>query len=270
MSGQHFHEFREFLLKHPDTFLVDDEKETVILTNYSDVKSHAPPELHFQPDVKIDPVETQTLLDFLAQCIEVKGPILVEQLFQIVSCNLPEAMWTNLFNTPTHLTSFLRLFSDSFHIQSNLVTLLQPPKISQKHINNPQLSNNVKEPKPKEIKEKVDLETTKNAKNLANNNNTATIIEKVEKPEKLEKPEVVPTGPRSISDRLKQPKLQQKMQNDAAAQKSLSPEPPASPASPTAQQIDEKIAKGVNFRLGEAPVQIVHDKVTHNRHSELK
>lgn len=117
VSGQHFHEFRDFLLKHLDAFFVDDQKETVMLTNYTAVRSHCPPELHFQPDVKIDPETTQTLLDFLAQCIEVKGPILVEQLFQIVSCNLPEEMWTNLFNTPAHLTSFLRLFSDSFHIQ---------------------------------------------------------------------------------------------------------------------------------------------------------
>ncbi|KAJ8954249.1 hypothetical protein NQ318_005845 [Aromia moschata] len=106
VSGQHFHEFREFLVKHPEAFTVDDEKETVILADFTTVKSHCPPELHFQPDVKIDPQETQTLLDFLAQCIEVKGPILVEQLFQIVSCNLPESMWSNLFNTPTHLTSF--------------------------------------------------------------------------------------------------------------------------------------------------------------------
>lgn len=63
-----------------------------------------------------------------------QGPILVEQLFQIVSCNLDENVWSNLFNNPTQLSSFLRLFSDSFHIQSNLVTLLQSPKISQKHI----------------------------------------------------------------------------------------------------------------------------------------
>lgn len=29
-------------------------------------------ELHFHPDAQIDPQETQTLLDFLAECIEVK------------------------------------------------------------------------------------------------------------------------------------------------------------------------------------------------------
>ncbi|CAH0549436.1 unnamed protein product [Brassicogethes aeneus] len=245
VSGQHFHEFREFLLKHSDSFTIDDEKETVVLSNYTDVKSHAPPELHFQPDVKIDPVETQTLLDFLAQCIEVKGPILVEQLFQIVSCNLPESLWSNLFNTPTHLTSFLRLFSESFHIQSNLVTLLQPPKISQKHINSPVVCLKVKE---------SDLEV-KNAKNLANNNN---IID-VDKSAEGLSPPVAQVSPRSISDRLKQPKLQQKLNE---AQKSLSPEPQP----PTRD-------RGVDFRLGkeEQPTPLEsRPKVTPNNNQSLK
>lgn len=117
VSGQHFHEFRDFLLKHPEQFQInDDETETVTLKNFNEIKATAQ-ELHFVPEISIDPDVTQALLDFLAQCIEVKGPILVEQLFQIVSCNLPESMWTNLFNTPVHLTSFLRLFNDSFHIQ---------------------------------------------------------------------------------------------------------------------------------------------------------
>lgn len=115
VSGQHFHEFRDFLLKHSDHFCIDDENETVTLKNFTEIKSNAQ-ELHFVPEIDIDPDITQALLDFLAQCIEVKGPILVEQLFQIVSCNLPESMWSNLFNTPVHLTSFLRLFNDSFHI----------------------------------------------------------------------------------------------------------------------------------------------------------
>ncbi|KAJ8931756.1 hypothetical protein NQ314_015288 [Rhamnusium bicolor] len=261
VSGQHFHEFREFLIKHPEAFNVDDEKETVILADFTTVKSHCPPELHFQPDVKIDPQETQTLLDFLAQCIEVKGPILVEQLFQIVSCNLPESMWSNLFNTPTHLTSFLRLFSDSFHIQSNLVTLLQTPKINQKHIT-AQVSL---------IKEnKRNNEELKNAKNLANDNNNE-IIEKAEKVEvvKMEKapsppvekpekpPQVVQLSPRSISDRLRQPKLQQKLSEAQA--KSLSPEPPLSPVSQGPNNIttpaDDR-SRGVNFRLGKLNKQI--------------
>ncbi|CAH1963112.1 unnamed protein product [Acanthoscelides obtectus] len=246
VSGQHFHEFRDFLLKHPEAFCIDDEKETVVLTNFKDVKSHCPPELHFQPEVKIDPQETQTLLDFLAQCIEVKGPILVEQLFQVVSCNLPESMWTNLFNTPTHLLSFLRLFSDSFHIQSNLVTLLQPPRISQKHIS----------AQVELIKENQrNSEEYMNARNLTDNE----VLEKREKPltppvekektqtvEKLqsvekEKPQTTQLSPRSINDRLRQPKMQQKLTE--GQNKAMSPEPPISPLA------DDK-TKGVQFRLG--------------------
>ena len=240
VSGQHFHEFREFLLKHPDTFTVDDEKETVVLTNYTAVRSHCPQELHFQPVVKIDPETTQTLLDFLAQCIEVKGPILVEQLFQIVSCNLPESMWTNLFNTPAHLTSFLRLFADSFHIQSNLVTLLQAPKVSQKHINVQVSALKENETKSSELE-------VKNAKNLVNNQEVAPeIIERAPPP-----PQPTQLSPRSISDRLKQPKLQQKL---SEAQKSLSPEPPTSPTPPQSSGLDADKGK-VTFKIGKSPRQ---------------
>lgn len=212
VSGQHFHEFREFLQRHPDSFLIDDEKETVVLKNYNNIKSHTQ-ELHFQPNVQIDPEVTQNLLDFLAQCIELKGPILVEQLFQIVSCNLPESMWSNLFNTPAHLTSFLRLFSDSFHIQANLVTLLQHPKVSQKHIQT-QILNQTTKPLKNNVKEKT-VEKI-NQKNL----NTETPV--VEEPKQyIEKVQNAQLSPKSISDRLKQPKMQQKL-NEL---KNKSPEP---------------------------------------------
>lgn len=244
VSGQHFHEFREFLFKHPDAFFLDDEKETVTLKNYNSVKLHTQ-ELHFNINANLDPEATQTVLDFFAQCIEVKGPILVEQLFQIVSCNLPEDMWSSIFNTPAHLTSFLRLFSDSFHIQSNLVTLLQHPKVSQKHMNAQNLNNKNKLSKsPPLIKneEKITPQEAKNAKNLEIKQET---IE--ESKQYIEKVQLSPKG--SISDRLKQPKMQQKM-NDIYA-KTKSPEPSEQRVtSPTNSDYDVDKTKGVNFRLG--------------------
>lgn len=203
VSGQHFHEFREFLQRHPDSFLLDDEKETVVLKNYNNIKSHTQ-ELHFQPNVQIDPEVTQNLLDFLAQCIELKGPILVEQLFQIVSCNLPESMWSNLFNTPAHLTSFLRLFSDSFHIQANLVTLLQHPKVSQKHIQTQILNQTVK-PLTKNNLVKVKSIEKINQKNTENNVEESPPPQQQQQKQLIEK---IQLSPKSISDRLKQPKLQ--------------------------------------------------------------
>jgi len=39
-----------------------------------------------------------------------------------------------MFKTPGDLSSFLKLFADCFHIQANLVTLLQKPKLSDTHI----------------------------------------------------------------------------------------------------------------------------------------
>lgn len=262
VSGQHFHEFREFLLKHPETFTVDDEKESVILADYSAVRSTCPPELHFQPDVKIDPEETQTLLDFMAQCIELKGPILVEQLFQVVSCNLPESMWSNLFNTANHLTSFLRLFSDSFHIQSNLVTLLQPPKINQKHINTQ--VNLIKE-------NKVTIPTNdveaKNVKNLNESIEVPVEPIMVEKPSSnVDKSQInAPTGPRSINDRLKRPKMIQK----PLEPKSLSPEPQSLSPVPdekiiTVEKIDDKKEDENNrvFKLGQTSKPETVEEIT--------
>lgn len=180
---------------------------------------------------------------------KVKGPILVEQLFQIVSCNLPESLWSNLFNTPIHLTSFLRLFSDSFHIQSNLVTLLQPPKIMQKHI-----ISHVSQM----VENKKSNEELKNAKNLTHDT-ASDIIEKNEKasPPPWEKerqsserqqPSGAQLSPRSISDRLKQPKLQQSLSD--AQSKSLSPEPPATVSQPQSASTPSDPRKRANFKLG--------------------
>lgn len=236
VSGQHFHEFREFLLKHPQAFLVDDENETVTLKDFESVKSHTQ-ELHFDINANLDPVTTQTVLDFLAKCIEVKGPILVEQLFPIVSCNLPEEMWSNLFNTPAHLTSFLRLFSDSFHIQSNLVTLLQHPRVSTKHVNAQNNKNKAKSSKSPPLIKNEDKKPEQPPKS----------VEDEPKLSSIEKLQLSPKG--SISDRLKQPKMLQKM-NELQA-KAKSPEPAdLRISSPTNSDPDVEKVSSVHFRLG--------------------
>lgn len=86
------------------------------------------------PQTNIDTKGTQQMLDFFAQCIEIKGPIMVDQLFHLVTTKFPQEQWLRMFKTPGDLTTFLRLFSDCFHIQANLVTLLQKPKLSDSHI----------------------------------------------------------------------------------------------------------------------------------------
>ncbi|XP_075228845.1 egl_like_exo domain-containing protein isoform X2 [Lycorma delicatula] len=119
ISGQHVREFRDFLCRYPEAFVVNED--TVILKEY---EGQEPQPFHELEEVKVDPVLTSRLMDFFKQCIEVKGPLLVEQLFQqVVSC-FPQEVWSCIFKTPQDLSTFLRMHSNMFHVQSNLVTVV--------------------------------------------------------------------------------------------------------------------------------------------------
>lgn len=134
ISGQHIKEFTDFLSRHPDTFRVTDEH--VMLINFDAAAFTAQSETLHLPQPSIDIKFTQEVLDFLANCIEGQGPILVDQLFHYVMSNFPQDQWFRIFKTSNDLLTFLKLFSDCFNVQSNLVTLLQKPKISENHIHN--------------------------------------------------------------------------------------------------------------------------------------
>lgn len=133
ISGQHIREFTEFLLKHPDTFHVVDGENVVLVGCENEEDVPASERLHL-PNSSIDTQATQQLLDSFAQVIEIKGPIIVDQLFHMVTSNFPQEQWFHMFKNPSDLKTFLKLFSDCFQIQSNLVTLLQKPKLSDSHI----------------------------------------------------------------------------------------------------------------------------------------
>ncbi|CAD1472565.1 unnamed protein product, partial [Heterotrigona itama] len=124
ISGQHYKEFRDFLLKYPDAFVVTEDN--VMLKQYEGMK--AEPFVELEPDIPIDPEITAKLLDFLCECIEQKGPILVDQMFSIVNDKFFYENWTSIFKTPQDLCTFVKMFPDAFHVQSNLVTLIGRPK----------------------------------------------------------------------------------------------------------------------------------------------
>ncbi|XP_054740196.1 uncharacterized protein LOC129245821 [Anastrepha obliqua] len=132
ISGQHIKEFTEFLQKHTDIFkVVDDHVMLVGCDDMTDIP--AQDRLHL-PQSNIDTKATQQMLDFFAQCIETKGPILVDRLFHLLTARFPQEQWLRMFKTPNDLSTFLKLFSDCFHIQANLVTLLQKPRLSDSYI----------------------------------------------------------------------------------------------------------------------------------------
>lgn len=136
ISGQHIKEFTDFLAKHPDTFHVVEDHVTLV--NFDAISMNSTAETLHLPQPSIDVKNTQLILDFFAQCIEVKGPILVDQLFHLVTSNFSQEYWFRIFKTPNDLTTFLKLFSDCFNLQSNLVTLLQKPKINENHVHHAQ------------------------------------------------------------------------------------------------------------------------------------
>ena len=172
ISGQHIKEFTDFLAKYPDYFRVTEDH--VVLVNY-DAATEVPQteKLHL-PQPSIDVKFTQEILDFFAQCIEIKGPILVDQLFHLVTSNFPQDQWYRIFKTPNDLTTFLKLFSDCFHIQSNLVTLLQKPKISENHIHHAEkvlYKNNLNQTASPLIGDFKLNEPVSNSNMMINNNN---------------------------------------------------------------------------------------------------
>jgi len=126
ISGQHYKEFRDFLSKYPDAFVVSEDN--VILKQYEGMKPEPFHEL--EPDIPIDPDVTAKLLDFFCICIEQKGPILIDQLFNMVNDKFTHESWTSIFKTPQDLSTFIKMFPDAFHVQTNLVTLIGRPKSS--------------------------------------------------------------------------------------------------------------------------------------------
>ncbi|CAL1681679.1 unnamed protein product [Lasius platythorax] len=126
ISGQHYKEFRDFLLRYPDAFVISEDN--VILKQYEGMKPEPFHEL--EPDIPIDPDVTAKLLDFFCICVEQKGSILIDQLFNMVNENFSHENWTSIFKTPQDLSTFIKMFPDAFHVQTNLVTVIGRPKSS--------------------------------------------------------------------------------------------------------------------------------------------
>jgi len=122
ISGQHVREFRDFLCKYPDAFIVTED--TVMLKEYEGKEPQPFCELE---NVKLDPDITYRLLDFFKKCIEVKGPILVDQLFHHVVSFFAQDVWSGIFKTPQDLSTFLKMHSNMFSVQANLVNIIQTP-----------------------------------------------------------------------------------------------------------------------------------------------
>lgn len=136
ISGQRIKEFKEFLLKHPDTFHIVEDNVILVSDNHRRGNFENNSEhFHNLPVANINTDTAQQLLDYVAQCIEAKGPVMVDQLFHLIISHFPQEYWYQMFKSPADLSAFLKLFSDSFHVQANLVTLISKPKIPVMYLN---------------------------------------------------------------------------------------------------------------------------------------
>ncbi|KAF6200505.1 hypothetical protein GE061_004948 [Apolygus lucorum] len=117
ISGQHIREFRDFLCRYPEAFIVTEE--TVMLKEY---EGREPRPFHELEEVQVDSAATNRLVNFFEQCLDMKGPLIVEQLFHHVETFFPEEVWSPIFKTPQDLSTFLKMHSNLFNVQSNLVT----------------------------------------------------------------------------------------------------------------------------------------------------
>uniref|UniRef100_A0A023FBH7 Putative deddy 3'-5' exonuclease protein n=1 Tax=Triatoma infestans TaxID=30076 RepID=A0A023FBH7_TRIIF len=117
ISGQHIREFKDFLCRYPNDFIVSED--TVMLKEY---EGKEPQPFHELEVIKVDSAATSRLLNFFKQCIEMKGPLLVEQLFHHVGTFFPEDMWSPIFKTSQDLLTFLKMHSNLFNVQANLVS----------------------------------------------------------------------------------------------------------------------------------------------------
>ncbi|KAJ8664259.1 hypothetical protein QAD02_005921 [Eretmocerus hayati] len=130
ISGQHFREFKDFLMRFPDAFVVTDDN--VILKQYEGMKTQPFKEL--EPETSIDSEMTAKLLEFLEQCIVQRGGILLDQLFSLAAEKFPES--ATMFKTEQDFSTFLKITPDAFHVQGNLVTLIGKPKPFEKRSRN--------------------------------------------------------------------------------------------------------------------------------------
>ena len=119
ISGQHVKEFKDFLARYPEEFVV--KEEIVFLKEYEGkiTSTFREPE-----EYRIDPVVTNQFIQFFRETVDTRGPLHVDQLFELVSNHFNIDLWSTLFKTPQDLLTFLKIYSHLFHVQASIITLV--------------------------------------------------------------------------------------------------------------------------------------------------
>lgn len=120
ISGQHMKDFKEFLSKYPDIFVIIEEN--VILAEYIDSERQPFKELE---EVKVDVRIINKILTFCKDCIKFKGSVMINQLFHSIISEFPEEISFSVCKTVSDLSTFLKMHSEIFEVKSDFVSLCQ-------------------------------------------------------------------------------------------------------------------------------------------------
>ncbi|XP_034937623.1 egalitarian protein homolog [Chelonus insularis] len=121
ISGQHYREFRDFLLKFPDDFIVCDEN--VMLKRFEGMQGV--PFRELEPEIAVDPKMTTKLIKFFKKLIKERGPCSIEQLLLLATNNTTS---NTIFTTSQDLTIFFKMFPHAFNVQKQLVSVCDKEK----------------------------------------------------------------------------------------------------------------------------------------------
>lgn len=130
ISGQHGKEFKEFLIKYSDVFVVKDDY--VVLRSVLDNLNNDTTLLitKVPEEEQLDPQLMNQLINFFETILKQRGPLPVGQLFAHLTAWFPKDMWFKMVNNPQDLLAFLKMSSHIFHVQSNIVSVVERKNIS--------------------------------------------------------------------------------------------------------------------------------------------
>ncbi|KAK9496460.1 hypothetical protein O3M35_013250 [Rhynocoris fuscipes] len=114
ICGQQIDEFRTFLSMNSNDFIL--YEDNVKLKEYACTKPQPEPEA-----VKVDSAASSHLLNFFKLCIDIKGPLPADQLYNHVQTLFPEDVWSPIFKTPQDLLSFIRIHSNLFNVRARTI-----------------------------------------------------------------------------------------------------------------------------------------------------
>lgn len=151
VSGQHSREFKEFLCRHSDVFVVQDDY--VVLQSVLDkINANGDTKIsltRMPEEIPFDPYLTQQFIATLENELmritpQYSSSITVDILFNHLKNNCQNELWASLIKNTNDLITFLRMNLKIFHVQSNIVSLT--PEREQQRLK--QMTNSPPPPPP--------------------------------------------------------------------------------------------------------------------------